>query len=255
MIAPTLSSLEIGRGEQSVHLWLFQVRNEPLGALFEGDCANLLAPRDMLRAANGHEMTERVNCRQTLIARGCTAAAGFFKVNEKPSHTLLRYVKHGEFINLLVDLSRGERDQQSERISIAPLRVHRQVAFPDEMFQEKTAYPRAESGSIIHGSPPEMRRSRSEHSPAATTPASSSDNAGYCRYWCGPCRLTAAAGVFAHLFPPDTKLSVGGRLRSGADRAVAAGSVRRQRGGCQCVCEVVETPAEGGRSVCVRRVW
>src|SRR5260370_21383055 len=252
MIAPTLSSLEIGRGEQSVHLWLFQVRNEPLGALFEGDCANLLAPRDMFRAVNGHEMTERVNCRQTLIARGCTAAAGFFKVIEKPSHILLRYIKHGEFINLLVDLSRDERDQQSERISIAPLRVHRQVAFPDEMFQEKAAYPRAESGSISHGSPPGMRRSRSEHSPAATTPVSSSDNAGYHRYRCGPCRLTAAAGVFAHLFPLDTKLSVDPPLRSGADRAVAAGSVRRQRRGRQFVCAVLETPPAGGRPLYVR---
>src|SRR5260370_6753837 len=146
MIAPTLSSLEIRRGEESVHFLLFQVRNKPLGALLEGDCANLLAPRDMLRAVNGHEMTERVNCRQTLIARGCTTAADFFKVNEKRSHTVLRYVEHGEFIHLLVGLARGGRDQQSERISIAPLRVHRQVAFPDEMFQEKAAYPRAESG-------------------------------------------------------------------------------------------------------------
>src|ERR1035438_1781327 len=52
---------------------------------------------------------------------------------ESGSHTLLRYVKRGWFINLLRDLSRGERDQQSESISIAPLRVNRQVAFPDEM--------------------------------------------------------------------------------------------------------------------------
>src|SRR5438128_7872843 len=114
----------------------------------------------MLRAVNGHEMTECVDCRQALIACGYTTAAALFNVHEKPRHTLLRYVNHGEFIDLLVDLARGERDQQRKRIPIAPLCVHRQVAFPDEMFQEKAAYPRAEPGSISHGSPLKMRRPR-----------------------------------------------------------------------------------------------
>src|SRR5438876_3377732 len=140
MVTPSLSSPEVGSGEQGVHLWLLQIRNQPPGALFEGDCPNLLAPRDMLRAVNGHEMTECVDCRQALIACGYTTAAALFNVNEKPRHTLLRYINHGEFIDLFVDLSCGERDQQSKRIPIAPLRVHRQVAFPDEMFQEKAAY-------------------------------------------------------------------------------------------------------------------
>src|SRR5260370_2390525 len=94
MITPTLSSLEIGRGEQSVHLWLFQICNKPPGALFEGDFANLLAPHDMLRAVNRHEMTECVNCRQTLIARGCPAATDFFNVNQKPTPTLPPPLNH-----------------------------------------------------------------------------------------------------------------------------------------------------------------
>ena len=52
---------------------------------------------------------------------------------------------------------------------------------------------------------------------------------------------------FLHILPFRYQSSVGGRPRSGGDRAAAAGIVR-QRGGCRLVCEFVVRPPKS-RSV------
>ncbi len=48
----------------------------------------------------------------------------------------------------------GEGKQYCQRVSVTALRIARQVAFVDEMFQEKTTCPRAEQSSISHAPPP-----------------------------------------------------------------------------------------------------
>ena len=129
------------RAEQPLHLWLFQVRTKAFRVLLTRDCANLLAPRNTscMEGATNADVV-RIAAK-SWVARGLTAAAGFFKVNQLRADTLLQML--GARVSRPTGYSsRGEMDQQSKRISIAPLRVHRQVAFPDEMFQEKAASPR-----------------------------------------------------------------------------------------------------------------
>src|SRR5260370_5363907 len=244
MVPPSLSGFEIWCGEQSIHLRLLQIRDHSLCALLERDCPNLFAPRDMFRAVNGHEMTESVDCGQTLIPRGCAAAADLFDVGKKPANALLPEFDHEEVIDLLIGAASGDRDQQRKRIAIAPLCVPREVAFTDEVFLEKAVHPWSKLGDISHGSPPKTRSWQTGHWLPATTPASSSRNAGCWRCRCGPCRLTAKARVFARLFRPDTKPSDDGRQRRGADREYAARNARHRRGGYPSVCEVAEIPAE-----------
>jgi hypothetical protein len=123
MISPPLSGLKIGRGEQGIHLLLLQIRDHSFGALFERDCPNLFAPRDMFWAVSGDEMTESMDRGEALISRGCAAVTDFLDLGKKPTDALLRDFDHGEFIDLLVGFAGRERDQQRKGIAITPLRV------------------------------------------------------------------------------------------------------------------------------------
>src|ERR1035441_1007753 len=102
MVPSSLSGFEIWCGEQGIHLRLLQVRDHSLGALLERDCPNLFAPSNVFRAVNGHEMTESVDCGQTLIPRGDAAAADLFDLGKKPANAILREFDHDEFIDLLM---------------------------------------------------------------------------------------------------------------------------------------------------------
>src|SRR5438093_1216640 len=98
-----------------------------------------------------------------------------------------------------------------------------------------------------------MRNWQTEYWPLAKAPVSSSDKAGYWQCPRGPCTLRAAATVFEHPFLPDTRSLDGEERMSGDSREAAAGNARHQSDGFRLVCEVVEMPAEEGRSVCARR--
>src|SRR5207245_2295574 len=87
-----------------------------------------------------------------------------------------------------------------------------------KVFQQKAAHPRSEPGSISHGSPPKMRNWRTGYWLLAIVPVSSSDSAGYWQCPRGPCRLRAAAAVFVHPFPLDTRSSDAG-VQMNADYA------------------------------------
>src|SRR5713101_4709485 len=109
MIPLSLSGLEIGRSEQGIHLRFLQIRDHSLGALFERDCPNLFAPRDMFWAVNGHEMTESMDRGEALISRGCAAAADFLDLGKKPADALLRDFDHRELIDLLLGFAGSEQ--------------------------------------------------------------------------------------------------------------------------------------------------
>src|SRR5947209_12417372 len=100
-----------------------------------------------------------------------------------------------------------------------------------------------------------MRNWRTGYWLLAIVPVSSSDSAGYWQCPRGPCRLRAAAAVFVHPFPLDTRSSDAGGQMNAEDREPAAGNVRHQSDRFRLVCEVAGMPAEEDRSVCVRPAW
>ena len=79
MVASAQGGVAIGRGEQCIHLRLFQVGEFGAVKALERHGANRGAPCNVLRAVFGNEAGHRVDSGQTLVAGTDRAAALTFQ--------------------------------------------------------------------------------------------------------------------------------------------------------------------------------
>ena len=94
-----------------------------------------------------------MDCCEALVACRYAAPAGRLQMLQKLSDVLSRKVIYLKLIHGLVRLASDKRDEQPQGIAITLLRIPRQIAFANQMLQEKTPHPRSEPG-LSHDTPP-----------------------------------------------------------------------------------------------------
>src|SRR5229473_7067969 len=98
---------------------------------------------------------------------------------EKTAHQKWGQVRYGQSIDRFGSGMSHERKQHDHRIPIAALGVARQIAFGDQMFEQKAAYPRSDQGDVTHGTSPVGHSERSADLPRAEAQASWPSNTGW----------------------------------------------------------------------------
>ena len=94
-------------------------------------------------------------------------------MSEKLPHAIGRDVDNRQAIDRDMCLSADERDEQCQRVTVAPLRVSREVALVDQMLQQKAPEPGPELRVIAHDDPPGRRSVRSGGTLLGVAPGSS----------------------------------------------------------------------------------
>src|ERR1051325_3426831 len=153
VITPTLRRVALQRRRQRIHLRFFQICDGGFDSPLEWNCLNLPTPLDMFGTPFGNEVRQGMDCCQSLIARRNAAPANFFQVLQKLSDIFRRKMTYFELIHFFAYFAGDERNEQRQGITITTLRIPRQIAFANQMLQEKTAHPGSKS-SLSHDTPP-----------------------------------------------------------------------------------------------------
>src|SRR5512135_2045101 len=95
-----------------------------------------------------------MNCRQALIARRDAASTLDFQVLQKLSNVIGREILDFQLVDRLAKTAGGKRQEQTQRIAVALLRVPGEVPLSHEVLQQEASHPRAEQGCVGHGCPP-----------------------------------------------------------------------------------------------------
>ncbi len=172
VVAAALRGVSIGRGEQRIHLGFFQVGDGSLGCTLERDRSNTPTPFDAFRAMLLDESRQRMDRSESLVTRCQHAPSLLLQVLKELLHVRRSDMIDVEFIDWFVNLAGNERDEQSQRIAVATLRVARQIAFAHQMLKEKTPDPGTQLGRLSHVAPPERRTAQSVLRPRTTTAVS-----------------------------------------------------------------------------------
>jgi hypothetical protein len=112
-----------------------------LGGLFEGNATDISAPGDMLGTVRGDEAGQRADGSQALIARGCRTMAHLLDMTQKTEDVRCADLLHRQLVKGLVALASDERQEKTQRIAVAQLRLTREIAFADEVLEEEAADP------------------------------------------------------------------------------------------------------------------
>jgi hypothetical protein len=171
VVAAALGGSTIRRGQQRVHLRFVQIGDDCLAGLLERDGANLATPGNVLGTVLSHEARQRMNCGQPLVAGGNRTLPCLFQIGQEETHQIRRYIDHLKPIHRLVQLGGSVRNQQRKGIAVTALRVARQIALGNKVFEQKTPYPGSQQGLVIHAVPP-AHSAQSAGWLRAATPAS-----------------------------------------------------------------------------------
>ncbi len=95
---------------------------------------NLGTPCNVLGAALGNKTSQRMNNGESLVSRTDRAFALFLQGIEEEFQCLSRQVGYQKLVDCFFLLNRQKRYEQSDPISVALLRVVRQVAVAHQMF-------------------------------------------------------------------------------------------------------------------------
>ncbi len=82
-----------------------------------------------------------MNRGQALVAGGNRTFSGLLQIGEKEAHYIRGHVDHRQPVHGLVQFVGNKRNQQSQGIAVAPLRVARQVALSYQVLKQKPPHP------------------------------------------------------------------------------------------------------------------
>src|SRR6266702_6019081 len=105
---------------------------------------------------------------ETDIARDTAAATLLLQVCEEGAQQRRREVVDRKAINRLLPCFAQIRQQEDQRITIAGLCIASKIAVCDEIFQQESAHPRTEQGTVTHGGSPVERSARNADWPRAS---------------------------------------------------------------------------------------
>jgi hypothetical protein len=171
VIAATLGGFAVRRRQQRIHLRFVQIGDDCLAGLLERDGADLAAPGNMFRTVLSHEVRQRVNRGQPLVAGGNGTLPSLFQVSQEEAHQIRRYIHHLQSVHGLVRFANNERNQQGKGIAITALRVAGQIAFGHKVFEQKPPHPGSQEVLVIHAGPL-GHSAQSAGWPCAATPVS-----------------------------------------------------------------------------------
>ena len=101
-----------------------------------------------------HKAGEGADGSKPLVAGSDLAAPRGLEVGEKSADEIRREIDHSETIDRLFLHPCDERDEQAERVAVAVLGIAGEIAFSDDMFQQKAPYPWAKQRVITHEKTP-----------------------------------------------------------------------------------------------------
>ena len=151
MFHPAPWSATVGDFKQGLHLRFAEPADRLRRGLLHGNRADIAAPLQVAGIATGDEACEGANRSQALIAGLHGAAAVFLDMGEELQHAPGREVVHRKPVDRLAGLGAHERQQESEGVPIALLRVPGEVALGDNVFGQEAPQPGAECTRITHG--------------------------------------------------------------------------------------------------------
>src|SRR5438128_6527506 len=111
IVAAALRGLTIGAGQQCVHLWFFQIRNNRLRRLLERDCTKLTTPLNVFRTVFSDESRQSMDSSESLVSRRDSTFARLFQMEQEETDKIGRHVDDGEPVHSPVQLSGHERKQ------------------------------------------------------------------------------------------------------------------------------------------------
>jgi hypothetical protein len=85
-----------------------------------------------------------VDGRQSDVPGGDRAATLLLEIPQEPLDHLRRQLFDGQLLDRMLDLLTDKRQEQDQRITVAGLGIAGQIAFADEMLQQKSTNPWAE---------------------------------------------------------------------------------------------------------------
>jgi hypothetical protein len=85
-----------------------------------------------------------VNRSETLIASSNSASSTLFQIREESLYQISRQVRGRDLIDGFLQSTGGKWHQQGKGVPVTTLRVPRQIALSDKVFQEKATNPRAQ---------------------------------------------------------------------------------------------------------------
>jgi hypothetical protein len=97
-----------------------------------------------------NEPGECVKAAEALVAGGVATLALLFQMRQELSDQLARQVGDAQAVDGLLQLPCDEGKKQCEHVSVTALGVDREVAFVDEMLEEKSPYPGSEQTRVGH---------------------------------------------------------------------------------------------------------
>jgi hypothetical protein len=108
----------------------------------------------MFHAVLADEAGESVDSCEPLVPGLRCAATRGLQIGQKLPYNICRQVRYVQRIHRSVDSAGYKWNQKSQRISVAELRVAREIALSDKMLQKESPDPIPESGSLTHGDLP-----------------------------------------------------------------------------------------------------
>src|ERR1035438_4508313 len=90
VISTSLIGCSVRGAKKSVHMRLFQVRQQSLAGFFERDGTNLATPSDMFWAVLSDKPGQGMNRSQALVAGWNGTSSGLFQVRQEEAHHICR---------------------------------------------------------------------------------------------------------------------------------------------------------------------
>ena len=95
----------------------------------------------MLGTVRSDEASQSADGGQALIACGYCTMAYLLDMTEKTEDVRCTDLLHRQLVKGLVALASDERQEKTQRIAVAQLRLTREITFADEVLEEEAADP------------------------------------------------------------------------------------------------------------------
>src|SRR5271165_3093877 len=168
-----------------------------------------------------------MNGRKPLVAGDAAALAIMLQMVKEFSNDCRGQVLHGHAIDGTAALFAGEWQQQHQSVTVAGLRVAREIALGYQMLQQEPPNPRAQKAFILHDWPP-LRTGQSVGLPPEADPASFVGSVGSIGYRGGQGRWRAGGAIVGRPGRSGTMRAPDAPPLCGECRAAVEAEVRRR---------------------------